>query len=298
MFTFLASTKLPDYKYIDMNRRNKLLLVTPDFKHAMYKSRSPGYQRIHTPELCPQAYLDLKDADHVLLSQDNNIVIPSETYVWCGNTKYSLNERFHCKILAFFSKWFVCKNEGGEKSGNQRLAFIERMGDRFGKMYTCEPGANVFVIVMGQLSGILLYIEGTQQTAKHNLYRIPFDYRTTYLVEMSQRRTLYMQHAPKAAVQDRSIIGDRMLLLLDEENIITVCCINSDSAVKKCSFGPQDLGIGEGCKILRIWAGDAEGGQSLLHVLYKQTAGQHCLASYRVTQTIPRQTCTIVWLSL
>ena len=80
-------------------------------------------------------------------------------------------------------------------------------------------------------------------------------------------------------------------LLLENGKTIAVYVIRSscstwgfdvDNRVNEIHL--QDLGLTTDCELQKIWAGDAESGGYILHVLYTRTGHGHGLASYAVDE--------------
>ena len=59
----------------------------------------------------------------------------------------------------------------------------------------------------------------------------------------------------------------------------------SSSETLVCMLSLGDLGLGAGCHLERVWAGDGDKGVPLLHVLYSVSKHQQfCLATYHVKE--------------
>ena len=98
ILTLLASTKLPRFKHIDMNRRDKLLLAFPKGHYAIYKIDEHMFCKVEQPPLSDKSTRLLKVADHVILSQHSRLVMQNEYGMMCDDKVYSFSERYMCKV--------------------------------------------------------------------------------------------------------------------------------------------------------------------------------------------------------
>ena len=113
----LASAKLPEFKCIDMNRRNRLLLTFPHSRYATYMIQDHQFCTMEQPALSDEAVRMLKDAGHVILSQDSKLVVQAESSIrmMCHNKSYSFKDRCLCKVHIFGRNWITlsrCRESG------------------------------------------------------------------------------------------------------------------------------------------------------------------------------------------
>ena len=101
----LASAMLPEFKYIDMNRRNRLLLTFPHSRYTTYKIMDHQFSTMEQPALCDKTVRMLKDAEHAIMSQDNKLVVQDEFSMMCHNKTYSFGDRYLCKVHTFRGNW-------------------------------------------------------------------------------------------------------------------------------------------------------------------------------------------------
>ena len=103
----LASAMLPEFKYIDINRRNRLLLTFPHSRYATYKIIGHQFSTMEQPALSDKTMRMLKDAEHAILSQDSKLVVQDEFSMMCHNKTYSFRDRYLCKVHTFRGKWMT-----------------------------------------------------------------------------------------------------------------------------------------------------------------------------------------------
>ena len=104
-FEFLASAKLPEFKYIDMNRRSKLLLTFPQNHYAIYKIHEHRFCSMEQPALSDKTVRMLRDTKHAVLSQNDELVVQAEYSMMCHNTTYSFGRRYMCKVHVCQWEW-------------------------------------------------------------------------------------------------------------------------------------------------------------------------------------------------
>ena len=103
----LASAKLPEFEYLDMNRRNRLLLTFPQSSYAVYKIKHQTFCSIEQTALPDKTVRMLKDAEHAILSQDSKLVVQEECRMMYCNKAYSFGKRYMCKVHIFEGDWMT-----------------------------------------------------------------------------------------------------------------------------------------------------------------------------------------------
>ena len=63
--------------------------------------------KVEQPPLSDKAARLLKVAEHVILSQDNKLVMQNEVGMMCDNKGYSFSERYMCKVHVFKRDWIA-----------------------------------------------------------------------------------------------------------------------------------------------------------------------------------------------
>ena len=101
----LTSAKLPEFKYIDMNRRNRLLLTFPQNHYAVYELHDHRFYSVEQSALSDKAVELLKNAKHAVLSLDDKLVVQDEFSMMCDNKTYSFGRRYMCKVHCFERDW-------------------------------------------------------------------------------------------------------------------------------------------------------------------------------------------------
>ena len=109
----LASAKLPKLKHIDMNRRNKLLLVFPQSHHTIYKIHEHKFCKLEQAPLSDIITKVLKAAEHVILSEESKLVMQNDYGVICDNKVYSFGARIMCKVHVFNRDWIALTQREG-----------------------------------------------------------------------------------------------------------------------------------------------------------------------------------------
>ena len=103
----LATAKLPEFKYLDMNRRNRLLLTFPQSSCAVYKIKHQKFCTMEQSALSDKTVTMLKDAEHAILSQDSKLVVQDEFSMMYCNKAYSFGKRYMCKVHVFEGDWMA-----------------------------------------------------------------------------------------------------------------------------------------------------------------------------------------------
>ena len=104
----LASGKVPEFDFIDLNRSNSVLLTFPRGQHAVYKISKKKFCKIAQPVLSQESVNMLEQATYAILSHDNNIVIPGDFKMMCYNKTYNFHGRPYTKVQVFHGDWSVC----------------------------------------------------------------------------------------------------------------------------------------------------------------------------------------------
>ena len=103
----LASAILPKFKFIDINRRNRLLLTFPNSHFAIYMIKDHQFCSMKQPALSDTAVGMLNCAKHAILSLDDKLVAQDEFSMVCNNKTYSLEDRYFCEVHIFRGKWIT-----------------------------------------------------------------------------------------------------------------------------------------------------------------------------------------------
>ena len=111
----LASAKLPEFEYLDLNRRNRLLLTFPQSSYAVYKIKHEKYCSMEQPALSDKTVRVLENAEHVILSQDSKLVVQDEFSMMCCDKAYSFGKRYMCKVHIFEGDWMALSHRKDSK---------------------------------------------------------------------------------------------------------------------------------------------------------------------------------------
>ena len=124
----LTSAKLPRFKHIDMNRRNKLLLVFPHRDYAVYKIDEHKFCKVKQPPLSGQSTELLNVAEHVILSENNKLVMQNEFVMMCNNKGYDISKRYMCKVHVFKRNWIALTQLEGS---DLKCVFIQEKDQKY-----------------------------------------------------------------------------------------------------------------------------------------------------------------------
>ena len=109
MLKLLASTVLPKFLHIDMNRRNNLLLTFPQAHYAVYKMSNMKFCKTVQPILSEESMKMLEQATYAVLSHDDNkVVIPGDSEVMYENKAYRFHGGLNTEVRVFHGSWCIC----------------------------------------------------------------------------------------------------------------------------------------------------------------------------------------------
>ena len=106
-----TAVMLPQFRHVDMNRSNSLLTVSPSGQCSLYKFTDNTYRHIALSALSDDGLRMLEQADYVVLSHDNELVVPGEFKMMFNKEPHSFYGRPYNRVKLMQGDWCVCTNQ-------------------------------------------------------------------------------------------------------------------------------------------------------------------------------------------
>ena len=288
----LASAKLPEFKCIDISRRNRLLLTFPHSRYAVYMIKDHQFCSMEQPAISDKVVRMLKDAEHAILSQDSKLVVQAESSVMCHNKAYSFKDRCLSKVHIFGGNWMTLSQR---RESRLNFEIIQEKDER--TIHDEKDLSLDSVVVPSDAYGGIAVLYKTRERLA--LGGFSSSSRRVKEICISREGSVYSKEPVELRPEPQNMISaavmKKVLFLLVNETTIVLYVMkkrinynvffnnndHEDMANRMNEIHLQDLGLTMDCKLQRIWAGGTESGIYMLHVLY-QKGHDKILASYNM----------------